>query len=103
MAIVTCKMGFGHMATLQQVVQRHVTHTVSLPCKTMAGVCAETPTAPRRNTGRLTTVNAETLVQARQVDVVVLDGAMRCTDPRVAFIFIMAPQVQTLVVQLVSA
>lgn len=76
-AIVTCRMGLEHMATHQQVVRRHVAHTVFLPYKTMAGVCAETPTAQSRNTVRLMTVNVETLVLVRQVDIVVLDGAMR--------------------------
>jgi len=40
------------MVTQDQLVQRHALHSLSSHCSTMAGVCAEMPTAPRLNTAR---------------------------------------------------
>ena len=81
MAAVTWRTDLGHMATQQQLVPRHAIHMTSLHCNTTAGVCAATPTAQRLNTVRWLTMNAETRVLVSQMDAVVVDGAMQCTNP----------------------
>merc|ERR1719162_2244581 len=78
MAAVIYKRVLGNMDTRASHAMLHAVNTVSLHCRTTAGVCVEMHTALRHSIVRLMMGNVETIVPM-MISFVGLAGAMQCT------------------------
>jgi len=78
MAAVIYKRVLGNMDTRASHAMLHAVITVSLHCRTTAGVCVEMHTALRHSIVRLMMGNVETIVPM-MISFVGLAGAMQCT------------------------